>query len=363
MATSGGQDSVSLLFLLKKLQHKWFWKIGVVHCDHQWSGSSRQQAAHVAQIASYLEFDYYQAVATRDVSGETSARAWRYQALHRIARSHGYSAIVTAHTSSDRIETLLLNLFRGTGLHGLLSLTWKRPIFNERELGFDPFVQTHMKSARHIPDEEMVRFERPFEEHMRDSRPIVNEEEIGSKSLIQECNTVTLIRPLLEFSRMELREYCDHEKLPIWPDPSNFSLEIKRNKIRHQLLPYLRKSFQPGIDRSLARWAEILQGEDAFLEDLCESIRKQSEYSGNSGVIKTRKLDISSIRGLHIAIQRRVIKQFVESFSNKSLGFDHVEHLRVTCIAQPCRNGLHFSLPGNVDLEYVDNSFLLCMKQ
>jgi hypothetical protein len=247
----------------------------------------------------------------------------------------------------------------------LLSLAWKRPILDTRELESDPFDQRHVKPAMLVPDEEEAALESepPVRGCVDETAPFVDEEELGFDSLAHEQEPVTLVRPLLEFDRVELREYCDREKLPIWPDPSNFSLEIRRNRIRHQLLPFLRKNFQRGIDQSLARWAEIVHGEDAFLDDLCQSIRKQSEHRVNDGQIEARRLDISSIRDLHIAIQRRVIKQFVESFSNKSLGFDHVERLRVTCIAQPCRSGIHFSLPGNVVLQYVDNSFLLRKKQ
>lgn len=337
VAVSGGQDSISLIFLLKKLQPIWGWKLGIVYCDHQWSPSSRPQASHIAQIACYLGFDYYQAVATRSVAGESTARTWRYGILHRIASSHGYTAIVTAHTGSDRVETLLHNLFRGTGLHGLLSLTWKRWITS------NPGLTYHNAFAK----EGIVEFVESLSQ---------------GRKVAATCQ-VALVRPLLDFSRMELRQYCDLERLPLWPDPSNFSMDIRRNKIRHQLLPFLRKNFQASIDKSLTRWAEILCGEDAFLEDLCESIRKRAESSYSDGWGKGTKLDIGIIRALPVAVQRRVIKQFVEAFSNRSLGFDHVENLRVTCLIHPCKNGIHFSLPGNVELQFLDDNFLLHEKQ
>lgn len=333
VAVSGGQDSISLIFLLKKLQATWGWKLGIVHCDHQWSSASRPQASHVAQIAVHLELDFYQAVATRNVAGESAARTWRYGILHRIASSHGYSAIVTAHTGSDRVETLLHNLFRGSGLHGLQALTWKRWLFANASITYD--------ASR--AKETSIAF---IDSHLQRRRPV-------------EPRRIALVRPLLDISRKDLREFCEIERLPLWPDPSNFSMEIRRNKIRHQLLPFLRENFQASIDKSLSRWAEIVSGEDAFLEDLCNSIRKQAELPYSDEGAKGTLLKIGMIRNLHVAVQRRVIKQFVEGVSHRSLGFDHVEHLRITCVVHPCKNGQCFSLPGNMVLRYLDDNFVL----
>eukprot|EP00250_Pteridium_aquilinum_P009452 c18675_g1_i1 orf=15-1382(-) len=334
VAVSGGQDSISLIFLLKKLQDTWGWKLGIAHCDHQWSSSSRPQASHVAQVAAHLKLDFYQAVATRNVSGESAARTWRYGILHRIASYHGYSVVVTAHTGSDRVETLLHNLFRGSGLHGLQALTWRRWLCT------NPSLTCSNTSTK----ESVVKFV----------------ERNSQGRMLAAPHHVALVRPLLDISRKDIRQFCDVERLPLWPDPSNFSMDIQRNKIRHQLLPFLRENLQASVDKSLTRWAEIVCGEDAFLEDLCHSIRKQAESShidekGSTG----RKLSIGIIRNVHVAVQRRVIKQFVETFSNRSLGFDHVEHLRITCIVRPCKNGTHFSLPGNIELQFLDDNFLL----
>ncbi|KAH7431866.1 hypothetical protein KP509_08G070300 [Ceratopteris richardii] len=332
VAVSGGQDSVSLIFLLKRLQTEWDWELGIVHCDHQWSPSSRSQASHVSQIAAHLELDFYQAVATQNVNGESAARKWRYEILHRIASSHGYSAIVTAHTGSDRVETLLHNLFRGSGLHGLQALTWKRW---SRASAFFPPGSSYLI-------EQMNSHAQVYES--------------------AESHRIALIRPLLDTSRKELKEFCDTERLPLWPDPSNFFMDIRRNKIRHQLLPFLRENFQPSIDKSLNRWAEIVSGEDSFLQELCDSIRQQSESIYVNEGVNGRALNIHMIRNFHVAVQRRVIKQYVEAFSGRALGFDHVEQLRKTCIVRSCKNGQCFSLPGDVVLQIVDEKFILYHK-
>eukprot|EP00249_Psilotum_nudum_P017177 c26195_g1_i2 orf=142-1524(-) len=336
VAVSGGQDSVSLIYLLCKLQSSWEWKLGIVHCDHQWSPASRSQGSHVHQIAISLGLDYYQAVATRDVSGEGPARAWRYGILQRIAICHGYSAIVTAHTASDRVETLLVNLFRGAGLQGLQSLSWRKLLSPILCLSFrNGFVAEGVVESIERPGEEW----RTIEE-----------------------SQISLIRPFLDSSRTEVREFCRLKELPLWLDPTNYHLDVCRNRIRHQLLPYLRKHFKRDIDKSLSRCAEILLNEQQFLESLCEVIRAKAELPYHAKY-EGRKLDTVLLQSLPIALQRRIIKQFVENFTGRSIGFDHVERLRVSSLVPGERSQSRMSLPGDVELHFLKGEMLLLYKK
>lgn len=334
VAVSGGQDSVCLLHMLEGLREQWGWGLGVVHCDHKWSSSSRKQGGHVAQIATSLGVKYYQAVTTSPVPGEGLARTWRYGVLQRIALRHGYTAIVTAHTASDRVETLLYNLFRGSGLHGLQSLTWKRIL--------SPSVSLSRRAA--FTPTGIVSGIATLEDGIR-------ELEGGSE--------VALVRPLLGFTRTELREYCDRLGLPLWPDPSNMSLEIDRNRIRHELLPYLRENFNDSVDKSLARCAEILHAEQQYLDNVCDSIVKKAETRDADG----SKLDIVILQSLPVALQRRVLKQFVENFTGRSLGFDHVERLRasysLSADTQNASYGVNLALPGNASVRVMKTYFHL----
>lgn len=324
LAVSGGQDSVCLMHLLVKLQSRWGWTIGIAHCDHQWSSSSREQAAHVAQMAQALSLDYYQAVTVETVPGEGAARTWRYGVLQRIAVCHGYEAIVTAHTASDRIETSLFNIFRGSGLQGLQSLTWKRSL--------SPGLSLACKSAFQL------------------TKPVGSAEDPLGGTVAVSKSSVALIRPLLDVTRTELRELREELTLPLWPDPSNACVDIDRNRIRHELLPYLRKHFNSGVDKSLGRWAEILHGEQAYLDSVCVSITASavSEIRGPGGEEIGRKLDISLVQSVPVALQRRILKQFSDGFTGKSLGFDIVERVRRSCgDASSRRKGLKVSVPGN----------------
>lgn len=71
---------------------------------------------------------FYRETADIIPATEAAAREWRYQVLTEIAQSNNYDYIVTGHTKSDRAETLLYNLIRGSGSDGLQALTWQRPL-------------------------------------------------------------------------------------------------------------------------------------------------------------------------------------------------------------------------------------------
>lgn len=336
IAVSGGQDSVCLLKILANLQKQWNWRIGVVHCDHQWSPSSKNQGSHVAQIAASLNLSYYQAVTTTPVPGESLARTWRYGIVQRIALRHGYTSIITAHTASDRVETLLYNLFRGSGLHGLQSLTWKRMLSPSLSLSYT----SAFTPAKIISSLETY-----------DGRSNIN------SIHVDDVSQVALVRPFLGFTRTEIREFCAVLDVPLWPDPSNMSLDIDRNRIRHQLLPYLRQNFQDSVDKSLARCAEILHSEQAYLDSVCDSILKKAETVDKD----ERKLDVQIVQSLPVALQRRVLKQFVENFTGRSLGFDHIERLRasisLSADTQSC--GLNLTLPGGDSVRLLQTHFCL----
>src|SRR4028118_2316287 len=132
MAVSGGQDSLCLSKLLLDLQQKWGWELAIAHCDHRWRSDSEANANYVKHLAQEWQVPFYQQIAVQVTKSEAEARHWRYQALTTIALDMGYQYIVTGHTASDRAETLLYNLIRGSGADGLSALTWTRALADFR---------------------------------------------------------------------------------------------------------------------------------------------------------------------------------------------------------------------------------------
>lgn len=224
VAVSGGQDSLCLIKLLLDLQSKWGWDLGIAHCDHRWRSDSEANAHHVENLAKTWGITFYLETANEPINSEAAARDWRYQALSAIAKANNYQYIVTGHTASDRAETLLYNLIRGTGADGLQALTWQRPL----------------------------------------------------------TTGIMLVRPLLEITRIQTEQFCQEFKLPIWEDSTNQDLQYARNRIRQELIPYLRENFNPQVESALAQTAELLQAEVEYLEKAAQQLREEALGMGEN---------------------------------------------------------------------------------
>ncbi len=132
MAVSGGVDSMTLLHLLAGRTDL---QLTVAHFDHGVRDDSVEDRHHVQALAGQhgLPFVYARAELGKDVS-EAAARQARYDFLHQVRQASGATAIVTAHHQDDLLETIILNLLRGTGRRGLSSLkstdVIKRPLLH-----------------------------------------------------------------------------------------------------------------------------------------------------------------------------------------------------------------------------------------
>jgi len=216
LAVSGGQDSMALLGLLLGLQRLHHWRLYLWHGDHGWRSDSGQQAQDLAawcqQHQFNLQVDCLDSAHNRSGLNEATARQWRYQSLEQHARECGCSHVVTGHTASDRAETLLLHLARGSHRRGLASLPSQRPLA-----------------------------------------------ETGEPTLL-------LSRPLLIFSRDETAQICRDLQLPIWLDPSNDDRRFSRNRVRHEVLPVL-EDLHPGAARRLSSTAGRLEQEQRCINE------------------------------------------------------------------------------------------------
>ncbi|WP_152588426.1 tRNA lysidine(34) synthetase TilS [Nostoc sphaeroides] len=286
IAVSGGQDSLCLIKLLLDLQSKWGWHLGIAHCDHRWRSDSEANAHHVENLAKTWDTSFYLETANEPINSEAAARDWRYQALSAIAKANNYQYIVTGHTASDRAETLLYNLIRGTGADGLQALTWQRPL----------------------------------------------------------TTGIMLVRPLLEITRSQTEQFCQEFKLPIWEDSTNQDLQYARNRIRQELIPYLRENFNPQVESALAQTAELLQAEVEYLEKAAQQLREEALGMGDeklplSPLLPTPhsplplRLNRRVLQKAPLALQRRVMRQVLQQILADAPSFEHIEKLTALIIA------------------------------
>ncbi len=208
LAISGGQDSMALLKLINDLKRLYNWQIEIWHGDHQWHSESVKIEEELKLWCINNKISFHSNKANRgEVTNEEKARDWRYENLIMQAKLLSSNniyfpckRILTGHTATDRAETIIMNLARGTDLVGLSTL---------------------------------------------------KEQRILEKNL-------QLIRPLLIFNRDETLEICKEFNLPIWIDPSNENINFTRNKIRKEVLPIL-NSIYKGADSRIASLASRLE--------------------------------------------------------------------------------------------------------
>ena len=294
IAVSGGQDSVCLLKLLLDLQSKWHWQLAIAHCDHGWS-TDAGIADHVENLAKKWALSFYVKIANNLKETEAAAREWRYQCLMVMATEQGFSTVVTGHTQSDRAETFLYNLMRGSGSDGLQAMTWQREL----------------------------------------------------------APNIQLIRPLLNISRSETGLFCQQQHIPIWEDAFNEKLHYARNRIRQQLLPYLKTEFNPQVETAIAQTAELLQAEVQYLENITETLFKQIANS------ELNQLDRNQLKNIPLALQRRVIRHFLRHNLETSPNYEQIEEI-IQLIPAPNRSRTS-TFPNNLVVE-VQNSWLIIIK-
>ena len=207
LSVSGGQDSMAMTGLLADLRRLHGWSLTLWHGDHGWRPESGRQATELAAWAAGEGLPLVLERAQPAPPSEDQARQWRYRRLAELAALRGISHVVTGHTATDRAETVLFNLARGSHRRGLASLRPSRPLHN------DPG---------------------------------------GSPQLV---------RPLLHFCRDDTARICRSRGLPIWLDSSNDDRRYGRNRLRAEVLPVL-EALYPGAQRRMSLQAERLAQED-----------------------------------------------------------------------------------------------------
>jgi tRNA(Ile)-lysidine synthase len=349
VAVSGGQDSLCLIKLLLDLQPKWGWNLGIAHCDHRWRSDSEASANHVEQLAKNWGISYYLETASDIPKTEAAARQWRYQALTEIAKAHNYLYIVTGHTASDRAETLLYNLIRGSGADGLSALTWTRPLLEFRL----PILDFRLGDCGENPNSQISA-----------NFTLENQDE-NSQSKIQNLKSkIYLVRPLLEITRSQTGQFCQEQKLPIWEDSTNQDLQYTRNRIRSELLPYLETHFNPKAQQALAQTAELLRADVEYLELAASDLlqRAMSPIADNRQVNfqLPLKLNRRILREAPLALQRRSMRQLLQQILPSAPSFESVEKL-TSLIVAPNRSQTD-PFPGGA-IGRVENPSIILARQ
>ena len=128
LATSGGQDSICLLVVLSQLTFQMSLHLSLFWCHHLWQIDSFLLMREMAKVSFLFQMDSCFVITSKPVHSELLARNWRHDCSSRISLFYNYHKVTLAHSGSDRVETILLNLMRGTGTTGLSPLRQTKTI-------------------------------------------------------------------------------------------------------------------------------------------------------------------------------------------------------------------------------------------
>ena len=295
IAVSGGADSVGLLRILLELRHDLAIVISVAHFHHGIRGAEADGDEHfVGDLAKAFDLELHvergdaRAHSKQNgISLETAARELRHQMFLRLLEEKKANRIATAHTLDDQTETVLMKFLRGAGTRGLAG------IFPEQRAA-------------------------------------------GGGSLV---------RPLLEIRRDDLREYLRSLNQPWREDRSNNDVSFTRNRIRARVLPMLREQVNPAADLALAHVAEISRAEEEYWQDQVKRVlplvRAPGQPARGGGRKQTAQhaiaFDIARFQSQPVAMQRRLLRQAGEQLGC-NLDFEHVNAI-LSLLAQRSSRG------------------------
>lgn len=215
VALSGGLDSMVLL----RLAHAHGLEVCALHVHHGLSPNADAWRDHCAAVAAELgiPFDWRAVVVAKGKSGiEAAARKQRYAALGEMCRARGAGVLLTAHHLDDQVETVLLQLLRGSGPAGL----------------------SGMDSANRAPG-------------------LLGDERLA------------VARPLLSVARADLEHFAREQGIAWVEDESNADPRYARNALRHQVMPALAAAF-PGYQQRIARSSAHTRSAQRLLDELGE---------------------------------------------------------------------------------------------
>lgn len=224
LGVSGGPDSICMLSILNKIRNdeknKLQFEIVVAHINHMIRVEAKDDEIFVKQFCEKINVPFYsksidiQKIANNNKVGtEEAGRNERYKFFDEILEKTHSNKIAIAHNKNDKVETMIMNILRGSGISGLKGI---EPIKNNK-----------------------------------------------------------YIRPLIECERFEIEQYCKDNNIEARIDKTNFENVYTRNKIRNIIIPYIKKEFNPNIIQTMDRLSELVKEEDEFLEKLVQDIYKE----------------------------------------------------------------------------------------
>jgi len=287
LGVSGGPDSLALLFQLVSIKSKMGLALHIAHIDHNLRSDSETDAYFVKKLAEKLNIPFSLKKLDPDFtkkqgSLEEICREARLDFFIKTAKKIKAHKVALGHNLDDQAETILMRLLRGTGLSGLTGISAKRNI-----------------------------------------------------------RGVVFIRPLLETPRCKIDKFLKRKSVRPRVDSTNQKDLFLRNKIRHNLIPLLKKEYNQNIVEGLANLAESASYDYEYLDQVAKRSAK-----GN-----ILRLNLKKVMKLCPAILRLKIRQSIGCIQGdtRRIGFAHIKEIEDLLISRPV--GSIVDLPKGISIQ------------
>ena len=233
VATSGGPDSMCLLYLLCELKQELNLKLIVAHVNHNLREASKIEASFVQKVCeeNNLIYEYLEIKDYGQENIEQAARLKRYNFFDELVHTYHAKYLMTAHHGDDLMETILMRLTRGSSLKGYAG------------------------------------FKKEYEK-----------------------DNYKVVRPLITQTKQEIIEYMDNLGLKYFIDESNFSDKYTRNRYRKNILPFLKQE-DPQVHHKYLKFSEELISVNNFLETYISNLIKDISDEAGLKIDKLKELD------------------------------------------------------------------------
>lgn len=318
VAVSGGADSSTLLYSLRRLSPTCGLRLHIAHLNHDFRGAEADaDARFVAALAAELELPV--SVEKRDPiayqqerrisSFEQGAREMRYAFLAAVAERAGAAVVAVGHTADDLAETTLLHLLRGAGLSGLRGMTEVTP------WPWPPGLPTP-----------------------------------------------ALFRPLLAVAKADTAAYCRELGRDFRQDSGNTLFRFTRNRVRQELLPHLAAKYNPRVRDALTRLAGAAALDLDYLERETERLWPQVVIDSAAAGRSALTFDRAALAELHPALQRRLLRQgYIALVGDaRRLRESHIKGMAALAVGR--ESGLTLDLPAGLQLRADGGQLTLCRR-
>ncbi len=296
VAFSGGPDSCALLYLLFELKKEYGISLCAGHINHMLRDKeSSEDEKWVKKTCKDLKIPCktkkkdIKKLKKKGESLEEAARRIRYKALEEITRKFGANKIAFGHNRNDQVETVLFRIIRGTGEDGL-----------------------------------------------------------GGIPAVRQLNAdIKLIRPLIDVGRKEIERYLESEKINYRIDSSNLDVKFLRNKIRHELIPYLEK-FNPKIQEGLVKVSQISRENSEYIKQNTQQILERISTRMPDAI----KMDIKKLMAYPHILRNNILREFAGRF--KELNYANLKEIEKIIKSKKANLSLYLSPKVKVIKEYAN---------